>query len=118
MRKQGSQISEDYKPNSEQIAWATEKFPFVDLETETDKFVDHFLATGKIYVSWNAAWRNWIRRAFEYHPEYRTGASRTTMGRHTQSNADRIAAALFDDDDRGNAGNTGSRAHLRLVARQ
>lgn len=38
----------------------------LDAEKEKDKFIDHFLKTGKKYIDWNAAFRNWLRKAAEY----------------------------------------------------
>jgi hypothetical protein len=44
----------------------------LDLEQEKDKFIDHFLKTGKKWKDWNAAFRNWLRKASEYRAEKQT----------------------------------------------
>ena len=57
---------EDWKPSEPLIEWAIEKYPSVDLLSETQKFIDHFTANGKPMKDWDAAWRNWIRRSVEF----------------------------------------------------
>jgi len=42
-------------------AWAAEKFPEVDLTTQTEAFRDHTFAKAK--TDWPATWRNWIRNS-------------------------------------------------------
>lgn len=44
-------------------AWAAKDAPTVDVEAETAKFRDHALANDRRYVSWEAAWRNWLRKS-------------------------------------------------------
>lgn len=56
--------------------WAAEKEPAVDLERETEKFVDHFTGTGDVKSDWGATWRNWIRRAAENGPRIHVPAQR------------------------------------------
>lgn len=55
-----------WKPTKELLEWAAEKYPHVDLVTETEKFMDHFRANGKPMTDWDAAWKNWIRRSNEF----------------------------------------------------
>ena len=50
----------------EHRAFAKERGFEGDLEQETAKFLDHHCATGKGFRNWEAAWRNWIRKAIEY----------------------------------------------------
>lgn len=45
-------------------AWAAEKFPNVDVDAQTEAFMDHEFRTAK--RDWEAAWRGWIRRAPEF----------------------------------------------------
>ena len=56
-------LSAEWKPTAEQIAWATERFPTLDLDNEVDCFRDYWLGTGKPMRDWNATYRNWIRRS-------------------------------------------------------
>ncbi|AQY55655.1 hypothetical protein PBI_HUFFY_53 [Gordonia phage Huffy] len=59
-----TRIPEDWKPTPELMEWARSKYPGVDLDTESEKFVDYWLSKGgkesrKVY--WDRTWRNWIR---------------------------------------------------------
>jgi hypothetical protein len=38
------------------------------VDGETQKFLDHFAASGELKADWVAAWRNWMRRAPEFAP--------------------------------------------------
>ncbi|AXQ65167.1 hypothetical protein SEA_SCHMIDT_46 [Gordonia phage Schmidt] len=61
-----TRIPEDWQPTRELLEWARSEYPGVDLKTETDKFVDYWLAkAGKDSrkVSWSRTWKNWIRSA-------------------------------------------------------
>lgn len=42
--------------------WAA-KYPAVDLELETENFLDHHLSKGSKFKDWPAAWRTWIRNS-------------------------------------------------------
>lgn len=59
-------IPEDFSITPDMRAWAQQHAPVVNLEQATAEFVDHFLANGKRFVRWDAAWRNWIRRVPQY----------------------------------------------------
>ena len=56
----------DFAPTDEQRQWAATVIRASQIDTETQKFIDHFTATGKAMKDWNAAWRNWIRRSREF----------------------------------------------------
>lgn len=43
-----------------------QQFVKIDLERETEKFIDHFKSTGDVKKDWVAAWRNWMRKAEEW----------------------------------------------------
>lgn len=38
----------------------------LDFNRELQRFRDHYISEGKRKADWNAAWRNWLRRAEEY----------------------------------------------------
>lgn len=108
-------IPEDWEPSSRVIEWAGEKHPLVDINVEAEKFLDYFLATGKCYANWDAAFRNWVRRAVDYNPSYR---GVTTHGKHTSSNAIKLQSALNEQDAGRHAVNhSEERPQLRLVRR-
>tara|TARA_R100001530_G_scaffold136286_1_gene116221 strand:- start:1613 stop:1957 length:345 start_codon:yes stop_codon:yes gene_type:complete len=59
-------INEDWVPSQRTLDRMTELFPGVDIQYEQDKFVDYYLSNGGVSANWEAAFRNWIRRADEY----------------------------------------------------
>ena len=61
-------INEEWKPTKELIEWAISEYPDLDIVLETQKFKDHFAANGKPMKSWEAAWRNWLRRSPDFAP--------------------------------------------------
>ena len=64
--KRASRISEDFTVTPEMRLWASSKAPDADLMTETEKFINYWVAkAGKdaTKLDWNATWRNWILNA-------------------------------------------------------
>lgn len=61
------------------------ELPDIDLAAEHTKFCDHFTANGKPMKDWDAAWRNWMRRATQFAP--------TTRRTRQQETDDLFAAA-------------------------
>lgn len=55
----------DWMPDRAVINAMKAECPGADLEGEHRKFVDWAHANGKTMRDWNAAWRNWVRRAAE-----------------------------------------------------
>ena len=53
------------------------QLPGVDFRLEHAKFCDHFAANGKPMKDWDAAWRNWMRRATQFAPTRRTRQQET-----------------------------------------
>lgn len=79
-RKRGTRLPEDFAVTDHMRKWATEKFPSVDLDYQTEKFRDHWRASSGPNAAkrdWTAAWRTWIRNAAE---RSASGPSRTTNG--------------------------------------
>jgi len=62
-RKRGSRIKSEWMPTQSTIEAMKAECPAVDFRFEHRKFIDHFTANGKAMVSWDATWRNWMRRA-------------------------------------------------------
>ncbi len=69
-------LPSDWEPTETLIGWARGKHPTVDLSKETEKFKDHWEAKGEVRASWDATWRNWIRRAEEYGEKDRSGSGK------------------------------------------
>ena len=53
-------------PSEKTIVKMMADYPGVDIKYEKDKFVDYYLSNGSVSANWEAAFRNWIRRADEY----------------------------------------------------
>lgn len=73
-KKRGTRIPEDFKITPELVAWAIDKAPNVNLEYETEKFIDYW--TGRagqagVKLDWFGTWRNWMRKAQESAPTQR-----------------------------------------------
>lgn len=45
------------------LAWAADSVPLVNLDRETERFIDYWTGEGKSKADWDATWRNWMRRA-------------------------------------------------------
>lgn len=56
-------IPEDFEVTEAMRSWAAEKFPAVDVDEQTERFIEHAQANGRMMVDWTATWRTWIRRA-------------------------------------------------------
>lgn len=63
-----TRLSKDWKPSDDTLGVMAEHFPWVDLKLETHKFVDYWQAATKnaMKKDWDAAYRNWVRRAAEW----------------------------------------------------
>lgn len=62
----GTRLPPDWKPSAEELEFARQKHPGLDLEAEADKFRDYWHAAAgakALKADWPATWRNWIRRA-------------------------------------------------------
>ena len=55
--------------------WAATRAPGVDLDRETERFLDHHRAKGSTFRDWNAAWRTWMSRAGQYQANGRRPAA-------------------------------------------
>jgi hypothetical protein len=63
-----SRLPKNFAPSDDSIKVMAEHFPWVDIKLETHKFKDYWASTSKnaMKKDWQAAWRNWIRKAAEY----------------------------------------------------
>jgi hypothetical protein len=62
----GSILPAGFCIDSAMRSWAIEHVPTVNIDLAHAKFCDYFTATGKTMVSWEACWRNWMRRNLEW----------------------------------------------------
>ena len=65
-RKRASQAPDSIEITDAMRQWATEKAVGVDLDRETERFLDHHRAKGSAFKDWTAAWRTWMSRAQGY----------------------------------------------------
>ena len=79
-------INEDWVPSQRTLDRMTELFPGVDIQYEQEKFVDYYLSNGGVSANWEAAFRNWIRRADEYDRSRGTKESG-----HTETNSSNVS---------------------------
>lgn len=64
--KRGTRLQTMFVVTDEMIAWAKQKHPLVDIDTQTDAFIDYWTAQpGQkgVKSDWVATWRNWIRNS-------------------------------------------------------
>lgn len=60
--------------------WAQANAIKVNLESETESFLDHHRAKGTLFKDWEAGWRKWMRNSLQFgtsarsHTPYRNGA--------------------------------------------
>lgn len=58
-------IPEDWQPTPEDLAWATEKAPLVDVPITTEHFVGYWLERGDKRPGWSRSWRAWLSKEQE-----------------------------------------------------
>lgn len=92
------QLPKGWQPTEETLAWAMEKFPSIDEPGQREKFIDYYGARDEARRDWQAAYRGWIRKEFEYLAKTNGAAlqgrtdSRTT--RINQINSQRLDSAF------------------------
>jgi hypothetical protein len=53
-------------------AWGQAQVPGVNVDRETEQFLDHHRAKGSVFKDWIAAWRTWMRRAASFQEQRAT----------------------------------------------
>lgn len=56
----------DFTVSDDMRAWAADNAPTVDVDAQTQRFVDHWTSKGERRIDWVATWRNWIRNAADW----------------------------------------------------
>lgn len=85
--KKGTRVPSDFQVTDVLREWATSRVPGVDVDAQTEQFVNHYLGKGEVRADWVASWRNWMLRA----PVYGRSPGRGPGGPQ-ESPADRRAA--------------------------
>lgn len=60
--KRATQMTENWKPDADLLQWAEEKAKDVDVDYQTERFVNYWLSVGRPMKDWRATWRNWMIR--------------------------------------------------------
>lgn len=70
--------------------WAAARCPMVDVETETEKFVNYWSAKAgrdARKTDWRRTWQNWMLRA----EEFRQAPTKSNYGTDKRTSSDRLA---------------------------
>jgi hypothetical protein len=59
-------IPDDFAIDDSMRLWADEKCPSVNLESETEHWIDWAKANGKTFKDHKAAWRTWMRNSVKF----------------------------------------------------
>lgn len=62
-------IPEDFAPSEEERKRAQATAPSVDVDFETQQFIDWAISKGEHRANWLAGWRRWIRQAHKFNVE-------------------------------------------------
>jgi hypothetical protein len=73
-------------------AWAREHLPDVNVERETEQFLDYHRAKGNVLKDWIAAWRTWMRHASRFQEQ--RGTSRASSSQTNMNSARQKALVL------------------------
>lgn len=74
-RARASHAPDDLLITDAMRAWAQTHAVGVDLDRETQRFLDHHRAKGNAFKDWHAAWRNWMSRAVDWGPRQPAGGT-------------------------------------------
>lgn len=65
-----TKVPKNFEITKELRTWLKTKFekeiPESELQNETDKFIEHYEASGERRASWRASWQTWIRNAVKW----------------------------------------------------
>ena len=84
-REKGEAIPKDFSLTEEMREYAQRKAPHVDIETATEKFINHALTHDRRCVNWDRAWMNWILKAEEVSPNGKSTARETASKRNADT---------------------------------
>jgi hypothetical protein len=76
-RKRGSRIADDFEVTDAMRLWAVEGAPFVDVDRETQNFIDFWTAKAgqdATKLDWPATWRKWMRTQSDRVPAWKRPA--------------------------------------------
>jgi len=86
-------LPKDFKPTDENLEWAIQKRPDLDLDSITENFILYAETHSTKYVNWQSAWKKWIKMERQ-----NDKIAKTSPHARSQENTDRgrknIAAVL------------------------
>ncbi len=85
------ELSDTFVVTDRMKDWVVQTCPGLLWDYETEKFVDYYKSAGRQFSDWEAAWRNWMRRAYE---NYKFRPNHSVLKKSRLS-------ALVDYDDEG-----------------
>ena len=65
-------IDPEFPISDEMLSWANEKKITIDIDVETELFVNRSVSDGKRLMNWTAAWKNWILKGEEFAQKEKT----------------------------------------------
>jgi hypothetical protein len=86
----GTRIPEHFTVDDSMREWAAARCPMVDIETETEKFVNYWSAKAgrdARKTDWRRTWQNWMLRA----EEFRQAPTKSNYGTDKRTSSDRLA---------------------------
>lgn len=63
--KPKTKVPDPFLVTTGMLGWARERVPLVNIDTETERFLNYFRGEGKTKADWAATWRNWMLKAQE-----------------------------------------------------
>jgi DNA-binding transcriptional ArsR family regulator len=64
--RRASSMTERWEPGSENLSRIKAKHPNLDVQSEVEKFRDHYISKGEKRVDWDASLRTWCRNAEQW----------------------------------------------------
>jgi hypothetical protein len=109
--KRATKIPDDFAVTDAMKAWysaevAKGTITGINPALETEMFIDHFRSTGKPGKDWEAAWRNWLRKASQYGSSRsgRPPGPRSNLHQLPTEHPDRKRRASYFTSERSNNG--------------
>lgn len=82
-KRRGTTAPAEFEITPELKEWATKHGYDLDLDHETQQFLDHHRAKGSVFTEWQSAWRTWMRNSDKWAKERKAKAPQQ---RQSQSN--------------------------------
>lgn len=64
--RRNTAVPKDFAVTPELRSWAEQNAPRVNVDRQTEKFLNHHGAKGTVFKDWIKAWRNWMLNAVDY----------------------------------------------------